>query len=303
MSEFYKGGQRAWFQDEGHSAGFFHTYEALDVGGEPRKVQVFVPRDYEQSGTHYPVLYKNDGDAVFFSGGANGLCWRMGETLSELYDQNAVRQVIVVAVYPVDREKEYTHVPLSSQSLNPEKSYGGVEDYANYLADHLKPFIDSCYRTLSQAQDTTIMGASLGGLAAFYTACRRPEQFGNVAALSPAFWVGLDGGLSIFKSLDNSKLLKLTADTLANKAKRPRLWLDWGLLRNSGSQSKAIEAKTTRRGREMAKLLRDRFGYVQGEELFVFEDPQGEHSEASWARRLPMALKAFYGLGSPVAVV
>lgn len=301
MSEFYKGDQRAWFHDEGHSAGFFHTYEALDVGGEPRKVQVFAPRDYEESGTHYPVLYMNDGDAAFFPGGASGLSWRMAETLSELYHQNAIRKVIVVAVYPIDREKEYTHAPLSPRLLTPQPSCCGVETYANYLADKLKPFIDSCYRTLSQPQETMIMGASHGGLAAFYSACRRPEQFGNAAALSPSFWIGLDGWLGAFRSLTNSELLKLTADTLADPAKRPRFWLDWGLLRNGGFHNQVIEGKTTKRGREMAKLLCDRFGYLENEELFVFEDSQGEHSEASWARRLPMVLQAFYGLESPVA--
>ena len=302
MSEFYKGDQRAWFHDEGHPAGFFHTYEALDVGGEPRKVQVFVPREYEESGTHYSVVYTNDGDTTFFPGGAIGLSWHMAETLSELYTQNAIRKVIVVAVYPIDREKEYTHAPASPRWLKPQQSCCGVEDYANYLADHLKPFIDSCYRTLSQPQDTMIMGSSHGGLAAFYCACRRPEQFGNVAALSPSFWVGLDGGLGTFSALANAKLLKLTADTLADPAKRPRLWLDWGLLRNGGFHNWFIEGNTTKRGREMAKLLRDRFGYTD-KELFVFEDPQGEHSEASWARRLPMALKPFYGLESPVVAV
>ena len=302
MSEFYKGEQRAWFHDEGHPAGFFHTYEALDIGGEPRKVQVFVPRDYEGSGTHYPVLYTNDGDTTFFPGGAIGLSWHMGETLSDLYSQNAIRKVIVVAVYPVDREKEYTHAPASLGLLNRKQSCCGVEEYANYLADKLKPFIDGCYRTLSQPQDTTILGASHGGLAAFYSACRRLEQFGNVAALSPSFWVGLDGGLGTFCSLANSKLLQLTGDALADREKRPRFWLDWGLLRNGGFHNWFIEGNTTKRGREMAKLLRDRYGYVEGEDLFVFEDAEGEHSETSWARRLPMALKALYGVGSPVAV-
>ncbi len=246
MSEFYKGNQRGWFYDRGHEAGFFHTYDNFQVGGktdQPRKVHVFLPREYEAVGDRYPVLYMNDGDTAFFPGGMVGKSWWTAETLCDLYQRSAIRKLIILAVCPLNRDWEYTHEPV------PGRGGGGLEEYSHYLADSVKPFIDQHYRTLSHPKETTILGSSHGGLAAFYTACRRPECFGNVAAISPSFWVGLDTGSGMLISLSHSRLLKLCTPTLKNASIRPRIWLDWGLLRDRGFHNWFIEAYATKRGR------------------------------------------------------
>ncbi len=291
MAQFSKGNQMAWFHDEGHSAGFFHTYDRLQVGGQnnaPRKVHVFLPREYEISGERYPVVYMNDGQTAFFPGGAAVKSWRTAEVLGTLYDANAIRKIIVVAVHPLNRDIEYTHTPI------PSIGGGGLEDYTQYMADCLKPFIDRNYRTLSEARETTILGSSHGGLAAFYIACRRCDRFGNAGAMSPSFWVGLDTGWTMFFPLATSNLLDRTAPTLQNKTIRPRIWIDWGLVRTGGFHNSWIEDRATKRGREMAKLLCSKFGYERDRELFTCEDPQGVHAEESWSERLPLVLKAFY---------
>ena len=62
--QFTKGGQEAWYYDQGHWGGFFHTYDNLQLGefnNESRRVHIFLPRDYEVSQTSYPVIYMNDG--------------------------------------------------------------------------------------------------------------------------------------------------------------------------------------------------------------------------------------------------
>ncbi|MDZ8054371.1 MAG: alpha/beta hydrolase [Aulosira sp. ZfuVER01] len=291
---FEKAGQKAWFHDLGHFAGFFHTYDRFQVAGvndAPRKVHVFLPREYESVGEHYPVVYMNDGDTAFFPGGLANKSWWTAEVLSTLYGENAIRKLIVVAVCPLNRDREYTHEPVLYRPCC------GLKDYAQYLSDYVKPFIDRNYRTLPQAQETTILGSSHGGLAAFYIGCCKPDSFKNVAALSPSFWVGLDTGLGVFASLANSSLIELTSKTLYDKTIRPRVWLDWGLVRDGGEHNWWIEKHATKRGREMRDLLlNQKFGYVQDRELFTYEDPIGDHTEESWHRRLPMVLKAFYGL-------
>lgn len=291
MSEFYKGNQRGWFHDRGHQAGFFHTYDYFQVGGEtdrPRKVHIFLPRDYESVGDRYPVLYMNDGDTAFFPGGIVGKSWWTAETLSRLYGQNAIRPLIVVAICPINRDREYTHEPV------PGREGGGLEAYTRYLADSVKPFIDQHYRTIPDPQQTTILGSSHGGLAAFYIACRRPDCFGNAGAMSPSFWVGLDTAIKMFRRLSDSRLLQLCAPTLKNPSIRPRVWLDWGLLRYEGFHNWFVEEKATKRGREMADLLIHQFGYQKNQNLYVYEDPDGDHTEESWQRRLPLVLQAFY---------
>jgi hypothetical protein len=69
------------------------------------------------------------------------------------------------------------------------------------------------------------------------------------------------------------------ADLLADRARRPRLWLDWGLRRDGGPHNGIVEALATLRGREMADLLERRFGYVRGRDLWVEEDADAGHDE------------------------
>ena len=289
--QFVKGGQVAWFHDEGDSAGFFHTYDGLQVAGPndtPRKVHVFVPRDYEDSADRYPVLYMNDGDTSFFPGGPVGKSWHVADVLKNLYDRRTIRPLIVVAVCPLNRDREYTHEPV------PDHDCCGLPGYADYLANHVKPFIDDNYRTASQPNQTTVLGSSHGGLAAFYTACCWPSRFGNSAAMSPSFWVGLDSLGHFSTPLSQSTLIQATSQTLRVEGTRPRIWLDWGLVHTNGFQNEFIERFAAIRGREMEQLLRDEYGYVLGQDLFAMEDPHGDHSEESWSRRLPLVLQVFF---------
>jgi hypothetical protein len=297
--KFTKGGQEGWFHDPGYWGGFFHTYNELQLPhSKARQVHIFIPRDYEVSQEAYPVLYMNDGDTAFFEGGAYHKSWQMAQLLTRLYLSNQIRKIMVVAVCPLNRDYEYTHGPV----LN--KDWGGLDDYARYLAHDLKPFIDHHYRTLSQGEYNVILGASHGGLAAFYTATKYPDQFRNLAALSPSFWVGLDSVMdapllnianSFFGSLNGSALIFNARNTLLNPQQRLKIYLDWGLIRTGGEHNSFMEERATTRGREMRDLLIHQFGYKQGQDLFIVEDPTGEHREESWASRCENILKLFFG--------
>ncbi|MBD2101399.1 alpha/beta hydrolase [Leptolyngbya sp. FACHB-261] len=293
MAQFTKGGQLGWFHDEKHSGGFFHTYDALQVRAEdkPRKVHIFLPRDYETSQEHYPVVYMNDGDTAFFPDGAVGKSWDMANVLSNLYQNNQIRKLIVVAVHPLNRDREYTHAPVW------QRECCGVDGYSSYLVNAVKPFVDANYRTLREAQNTMTLGSSHGGLAAFCLGMWHPNQFGLVGALSPSFWVGLDSmpGLSFMSSLRSSKLLNLARPTLQSPEKRLKIYLDWGLIRTGGEHNSFIEERATARGREMRDLLQKDFGYRLNDDLYVVEDPAGDHTEESWQRRIPNVIKIFFG--------
>lgn len=297
---FTKGGQAAWFYDLGYSSGFFHTYDSLQSEGSqdaPRKVHVFLPRDYETSQERYPVIYMNDGDTAFFPGGAVHKSWHMAEILSDLYRANQIRPVIVVAICPLMRDREYTHAQVW------DRPSGGLKQYAAYVATTIKGFVDAHYRTLPDAQNTMILGSSHGGLAAFYIATHYPDRFRLVGALSPSFWVGLDSALSgtsgwprlpFLHPLRSSQLVESARSTLQNPDQRLKLYMDWGLIREGGFHNAFIEDRATVRGREMRDLLINEFGYRLNEDLLVVEDPQGDHTEESWSRRMPQVLKLFF---------
>ena len=289
---FTLGGQTAWYHDEGFAAGYFHTYDALDVakGTTPaHKVNVFLPRGYEaDKSKRYPVVYMNDGTTAFFPGGPANKSWRTADALAILYQCGAIDEVIVAAVWPVDRNQEYTHAAWQDGT-----TCCGVAAYGDYLAGPLKGFLDAQYRTRPERAFTTIVGSSHGGLAAFHVAATHGATFGHAVAMSSSFWVGLDFKPStIGGPLASSALLAATAPTLDDASLRPRLWLDWGLVREGGEHNSVTEAFATTRGREMRDLLVASHGYVVGSTLSWVEDPAGQHDEDSWARRLPMALRA-----------
>jgi predicted alpha/beta superfamily hydrolase len=289
--QFNLGGQNAWFYDLGHWGGYFHSYDNLQIGGKPRQVQVFLPRDYEVSHKSYPVVYLNDGNTAFFPGGAYHKTWNFAEIITKLYLGNQIRKVIVVAVAPVNRDYEYTHAPVAG------KDWGGLYDYSGYLANNLKGFIDNHYKTIRDPEQNLILGSSHGGLAAFYTGAKYPDKFGCVAALSPSFWVGLDTMETdlLAKPLAESVLWLIVQNSLSKSDRRSKIYLDWGLIREGGWHNEFIEERATVRGREMRDLLIQDLGYRLNYDLFVVEDNLGQHHEESWAARSLNILPLFFG--------
>ncbi len=60
--------------------------------------------------------------------------------------------------------------------------------FVEFLADELTPWIYRHYRVTTHPEQTTVGGVSMGGLAAAFTALKRPDTFGNVLSQSGSFW-------------------------------------------------------------------------------------------------------------------
>jgi hypothetical protein len=283
------GDQDGWFHDEGHPYGYFNTFDQIRLpGSKPRKVLVLLPRDYKDSGRRYPVVYMNDGDTAFFPGGLGHKSWKVAEALGALSEAGLIEPVIVVGVCPLQRGIEYTHGGGDRMEMR-------VPQYSDYLADSVKRFVDANYRTDPDPLRTAIVGSSHGGLAAFFTGTRRPDAFHKIGALSSSFWYGLDRGTGNGGALVDSALFRAARPTLSDPARRPELWIDWGMVRSGGHHNEVIEMLAARRSAEMVGLLTSEpFGYTAGRDLFAVEDPRGEHDENSWARRFIGLMLAFY---------
>ncbi len=145
------------------------------TGGAAYRYRIFYPPGYEENPLRrYPVLYMQDGQNLFFPDEAfGGEHWRVRETPEILDAMNVIGRVIVVGVYPNDRQRDYT-AP-------------GSEEYGRFLVGALKPQIDSSCRTLRDPEHTGVMGSSLGGVVSFYLAWQWPEVFGLAACMSSTF--------------------------------------------------------------------------------------------------------------------
>ena len=282
-------GQSAYYHDEGDQSGYFHTYDGLQLNNfqdRPRKIHVFLPRCYDHSVNHYPVVYLNDGNTTFWPGGLSPYSWDVANTLGELYQNGKIRPLIIVAVHPLNRNYEYLHVKEFSSPFT--KEGGGLADYSDYLV-RLKDFIDNTYKTINNPASTTILGSSHGGLAAFYTGCVHREHFGNIGAFSPSFWVG-----GVYNLRATPLMAQVRNYLCANNLNRPRIWIDWGMKRSGGLHNFLIEHLATRWGKEMVKLLQKDYCYVLNKNLFQHEDKIGGHDERAWAYRFGLMMQKFY---------
>ena len=296
-------GVPAWSHDEGHAAGTFLTFDALSLGGAPpHKLHVLVPRALAAAA---PTIYMLDGDTAFWPGGVGRKSWDVAGTLSRL--RGHVPDAIVVAVVPNDRDHAYTHVDWADG----RRPFGGLEAHAAWLANDLVPFVDSAVAELgapaaTQPTRRVIVGSSHGALAAFWAATRHADVFGNAGCLSPSFFSGLDSfqrGPSR-APLHEAPLVTEVADLLADPARRPRLWIDWGMRRDGGEHNAVVEAWAARRGAEMLDLLVHRFGYREQvvdagsapdprADLFSHVDAIGGHDEDAWRFRFGLLARAF----------
>jgi len=154
-----------------------------DLNAISHKIWLYLPPNYHSSTENYPVIYMHDAQNLFDDATSFVGEWAVDETLNELYHKTG-KSFIVVGVENGREKRIEEYTPWEH-----EKYGGGKGDiYVNFLANELKPFIDKNYRTESEANQTAVIGSSLGGLISFYGGFKHPEVFGKIGALSTSFW-------------------------------------------------------------------------------------------------------------------
>jgi enterochelin esterase-like enzyme len=151
-----------------------------------RTVRVYLPRGYnENTAKRYPVLYMHDGQNLFLGmTGLSGYSWGADTNAANLIRFGRMRETIIVGVdNSSDRFCEYAP-PTCSYS---ECSSPVGDKYVSFLADQLKPVIDSQYRTLTDPDDTGALGSSLGGLISAYMGWQRSATYHKIGCMSSSF--------------------------------------------------------------------------------------------------------------------
>lgn len=147
------------------------------------KVWLYLPPNYESSSERYPVIYMHDAQNLFDNTTSFVGEWGVDETLNDLY-KNTGKGFIVIGIENGGEKRIEEYTPWKNEK------YGGGKGaiYIKFIAKKLKPFIDQNYRTKHVANQTAIIGSSLGGLISFYGGLEYPDVFGKVGALSTSFW-------------------------------------------------------------------------------------------------------------------
>jgi predicted alpha/beta superfamily hydrolase len=235
-----------------------------------RDLLVWLPPGY-RPGSRYPVLYVQDGQNLFDPATSFAWHWRFAETMAFLASRG--RPAIVVGVPNKGAWRIAEYSPFVDRRFG-----GGLGDhYVHFLSDTVKPTIDGLFATRPEPAATGLVGASLGGILALYGFARRPDVFGLCAALSPSCWFA---GQALNRHL-----------TSVRKA-AGRVYLDVGLRERGGrrrvQQSGGSKRYSNAVDRVYRKLLRK--GLREDSDLLYVIDPEGEHNEWHWRRRLPLAM-------------
>lgn len=146
-----------------------------------KKIWVYLPKDYQKSHKHYPVIYMFDAQNLFDTATSYVGEWEVDEYLDGL-ERN---QSIIIGIEHGNEKRIGELTPYK------HNSYGGGQGnlFLKFIIETLKPHIDLTYKTLPNAKSTSIIGSSLGGLMAFYATIKFPETFSKAGILSPAFWI------------------------------------------------------------------------------------------------------------------
>jgi len=148
--------------------------------GRKRRVWIYLPKNYEQSKTRYPVLYMHDGQNLFDNATSFAGEWGLDESLD-----SAKKQCILVGIDNGGTKRMNEYNPYDNESFG--KGEGDL--YVDFIVKTLKPYIDKKFRTKKDAANTLIAGSSMGGLISMYAVIKYPKVFGKAGVFSPAFWV------------------------------------------------------------------------------------------------------------------
>jgi predicted alpha/beta superfamily hydrolase len=234
--------------------------------------QVLLPPSYfEQDSKRYPVLYAQDGQALWVSSPDPFGVWRLDETIDQLLELAVIQELIVVAIDTSERR-------LDRLGPVPDPEYGGGhgETHLRAMIDVLKPHIDGELRTLPGPEHTGVMGSSMGGLFSFYAAWTWPDVFGKAICLSSSFWWA------------NRHMIR--AVTQAPEP-RPVIYLD------SGAALHAEEPNPSAHDgffhtRAMHRAL-GRVGYTPSE-LHRLTFPGQSHNAEAWSTRIALPLQLLF---------
>jgi enterochelin esterase family protein len=173
-----------------------------------------------------------------------------------MIDKKRISPLLVVFVEPrTDVTKPGTNKRTTDYIMS--------DPFVDFLTRELEPAIAVKYRVSSSARKRGIMGTSLGGLQATYTAFRRPHVFSLCAAQSPSYWWKRE---AIIHALGRGSVRSL------------RFYLDTGTVHDSLDNARAMRDVLEKKGYKFAYAE-----YLEG------------HNWGNWRARIPNILDYFWG--------
>lgn len=225
-----------------------------------RTLRLYLPPGYADSDKSYPVMYMHDAQNLFDDATSFVGEWGVDEHLNALAATGEL-ELIVVGIDNGQEHRNTELIPWANERMGDPEG----EEYLKFIVEVVKPYIDKNYRTLTDRENTAIMGSSLGGLISHYAIYAYPEVFSKAGIFSPSYWV--------------------SEEVFAHTEENPvpddsRLYLLVG----------------KQEGRGMVAPMKKMYAHIKKlghpeENIRSKINPEGKHNEAFWRSEFPQAVK------------
>ena len=254
---------------------------------EPRNIDVWLPQNFDKT-KNYSVVYMHDGQMLFDASKTwNKTAWEADDTFGKLLLEGKIRDCMIVGIWNVPERRYADYFPQKIIDNIPEptktkilqqqiKGEPSADKYLEFIVNELKPFIDKNYPTKPEAENTFMIGSSMGGLISIYGLSEYPHIFGGVACLST------HSPLASYELIDentdkevSSKFRDYLEQNLP-EANTKKIYFDYGNL-TGDSFYEPYQSK-------IDKIMVSKGYNSDYWETLFFEGEN--HSEISWAKRL-----------------
>ncbi len=271
---------------------FIDSFPSVFV--RPRNIEIWLPGNYKVQ-KKYAVIYAQDGQMLYDRTKSwNGQSWDIDDVAGELMYSGKIKDVIVVGIWNdgqnrfrdyfpqkpfeslTDSEKDFIQKKLEENHRVEGPFTPNSDLYLKFMVSELKPWVDAHYSTLSDPAHTIVMGSSMGGLISLYAITQYPEVFGRAVCMS-THWPGIFG-------LENNPVPDAFlnyADAHLGKLDRHKIFFDLG---DQGLDSLYFETQ------QKIDRLMIRHGFNSSNWQTIYAKGEN-HTETSWNKRLPAALK------------
>ena len=255
----------------------------------PRDLHIRLPQSYSEGEARYPVVYVHDGQNLYDPALSkySQTDWGFDEAMEELVRTGRAREAIIVGIASLEDERFENYMPQKAMTPEVEERVrsnfamngwplGEVnsDDYLRFVVEEVKPYVDANYRTLPGREDTSMIGASMGGLITTYALMEYPDVFGSAA------------GVSTHLPLAGGALVDYFGGRLPDPG-RTRVYYDYG--------TETLDAEYEEPHLRLDALMREA-GFGEGK--YVMEKFDGHsHSEIDWRTRVDQPLE--FLLGAP----
>jgi predicted alpha/beta superfamily hydrolase len=251
-----------------------------EIFGNERNIRVLLPAGYGNAANRdrrYPVLYMLDGQNVFDAclSDVSRHEWSVDETVQRLIAEQKIPPLIVVGVDHAGRDRAREYLPYKDFVGNPDMDEPAGKRFPDFMTKEVMPLVDSRYRTLTGQPNTGIGGSSYGGVASLYALLAKPNTFGYGLIESPVLWIGM------------GQLVRDTSPLVANPRK---VFVAFG-------GKEVGDPAISQRVIGLIRQVESNF-HAAGYDSTTFRvvvEPDAEHTEAAWKKRLPDALTFLFG--------